>query len=285
MNQELKSLLEAKLGHIHEFQPVGGGDISKAYCLNTSFGRYFLKINETPEALNMFLIEKVGLETIVGAGSIKTPQVHLVDRWKNHAFLAMDFIESKNPTQKDFQQLGVQLAHLHQVRQTSYGGEQDNFISTLQQSNSLHDDWPAFYVFERLHPQIQLAQSQGLLFPGDIPEVERMEQICAMYLKADYPSLIHGDLWAGNFLIGIDGTPYLIDPATYYGHSLVDIAMSKLFGGFDPAFYDAYYKESSCPLITETQTDLYQLYYLLVHLNLFGPSYYRGVKKILDCHF
>lgn len=285
MNQELKSLLEDKIGPIHHFSSVGGGDISRAYHLNTASGQYFIKIHKAPDALRMFQVEKLGLESIADTGVIKTPRVFIVDWWNSLSFCVMDFIESKTPDHKDFQQLGVQLARLHRIRQSQYGWDQDNFIGTLEQSNKPHPDWPDFYVQERLHPQILLAQKNGFFTSDDVPVIRQMQRTCRMYLNAEYPSLIHGDLWGGNFLIGTDGTPYLIDPASYYGHYGVDIAMSQLFGGFDLAFYNAYYKESDNPPITQAQTDLYQLYYLLVHLNLFGRSYYSAVKKLIQKYF
>jgi fructosamine-3-kinase len=285
VNQELKSLLEEKLGPVQEFKPVAGGDISKAYHLSTSFGRYFVKILEASEAFDIFLLEKLSLEMIADTGTIKTPEIHFVDRLRNLSFLVMDFIESKTPNQKDYQQLGAQLAQMHQVRQTSYGWEQDNFIGTLQQSNKLHDEWPGFYVQERLQPQIQLAHSKRLLSSSDVPIIEQLHQTCKTHLQPAYPSLIHGDLWGGNFLIDTDSTPYLIDPATYFGHHYVDIAMSQLFGGFDVSFYAAYYEESIYPPISQEQKDLYQLYYLLVHLNLFGTSYHASVQRIIQKYF
>jgi fructosamine-3-kinase len=96
---------------------------------------------------------------------------------------------------------------------------------------------------------------------------------------------LHGDLWAGNYLISTDGTPYLIDPAAYYGHSLVDIAMSKLFGSFGQSFYDAYHEINPKSENYSQQIELYQLYYLLVHLNLFGSGYYSSVSSVLRKYF
>ena len=142
-----------------------------------------------------------------------------------------------------------------------------------------------FYIDERLLPQFDLAQSKGLLRSNEIPDKEIMKGNLNDLIKVVKPSLLHGDLWGGNFLIGKDGTPYLIDPAVYYGHHEVDIAMSKLFGGFGSAFYSAYYEVFPESSRINDRIEIYQLYYLLVHLNIFGSSYYGSVKQILNKYF
>ena len=285
MNQTLKSYLSEQLGTITKIVEIPGGDISTAYCATTASQQFFIKTNTANEGIGMFQTEKLGLEEIAATNSIRTPEVHLCGQSESISFLVMDYIKSKTPDAKNFQQLGIQMARLHQCHKKEYGWTKDNYIGVLPQSNQIMTDWVEFYVKNRLLPQMTLAKHRRFFDRKEVPELDKMMDICYQNLPSDIPCLLHGDLWAGNYLIDQDGIPYLIDPAVYYGHHQVDMAMSCLFGGFDEIFYDSYYDQLSTPWITETEKDLYQLYYLLVHLNLFGSAYYHSVRRILDKYF
>lgn len=233
----------------------------------------------------MFQAEQKGLQAIEKTQTVAVPHVYLVDSVENKSFLLMDFVESKRPDTSDFQRLGTQLAKLHQCTQTDFGFTGDNFIGSLPQSNTSHSNWAEFYWRERILPQLKMALNGRLLSKNEIPTEEKAIGVFNHIFGNVTPSLLHGDLWGGNYLIAADGTPYLIDPATYYGHSMVDIAMSKLFGGFGQSFYDAYHEIIPKTENYSQQIELYQLYYLLVHLNLFGSGYYSGVSSILRRYF
>jgi fructosamine-3-kinase len=181
--------------------------------------------------------------------------------------------------------LGKQLANLHLNKSKTFGFNTDNFIGTLTQSNTTHQNWVDFYIEERLAPQLKIAVQKQLLSTVEVPETNTMKLKTTAFFKDVEPSLLHGDLWSGNYLIATNGTPYLIDPASYYGHSEVDIAMSLLFGGFGSSFYEAYHAVIHEETHTKARIELYQLYYLLVHLNLFGSSYYHSVKRIINKYF
>ena len=271
--------------NINTIQTVSGGDISAAYLIQTKQNKYFLKVNSKAWALDMFKVEAQGLTAINNTKTIATPEVIAFDTFKNESFILLEYVESKRATSKDMELFGRQLGQLHQVSFQDFGFEDDNFIGSLHQSNKKHKIWNGFYIEERLNPQLKFARSKGLLNNSEIPETELMKTTCFHYFKNIKPSLLHGDLWSGNYLISDSGKPYLIDPATYYGHSEVDIAMSKLFGGFGTSFYDAYHEIIPKDEFTKNRIELYQLYYLLVHLNLFGSSYYGSVKSILNKYF
>ncbi|MDH5413052.1 MAG: fructosamine kinase family protein, partial [Flavobacteriaceae bacterium] len=285
--------LERNLNHIAEiicekikaFKPVSGGDISKAFLLVTSHNRYFLKVNNHQEALVMFQAEKLGLETIHNSNTIAVPQVFYCGTFEKQSLLLLEYIEPKSPEKKDFQKLGTKLASLHNISQTSFGFSSDNYIGRLFQSNKPHLNWEDFYCHERILPQLILAKTNGLLSNNEIPEIPSLLKALKDLSNNVTPSLLHGDLWSGNYIIATDGTPYLIDPAIYFGHNEVDIAMSKLFGGFDQSFYQTYEEYYPIDENSRARTDLYQLYYLLVHLNMFGNSYYGNVKGILSRYF
>lgn len=270
---------------IIEVKPITGGDISQAYQVSTSKQHFFLKQNTSAQARSMFEAEKQGLDSIAATKTIAVPQVFDVGLFKEQAYILMEYIEEKAGRAQDFKSLAHELAALHQVYHTQFGLEADNYIGSLTQSNAYHTNWTDFYLQERLLPQLELAQLKGLLSPKELPGSESMLEVLEPYFEGSRASLIHGDLWSGNFLFGIDGTPYLIDPAVYFGHHEVDIAMTQLFGGFPSSFYETYHDIHPKSNYTNTRIELYQLYYLLVHLNLFGSSYYKSVKRILDTYF
>ncbi len=280
--EHLSNLLESKIENI---QSVSGGDISSAYLVKTSSERFFLKVNNSSVALDMFLSEEKALNTIANTNTIATPRVLACNSFNNNSFLIMEYIEAKSPNSKDLELFGNQLAQLHQVTSTNFGFDSNNFIGSLHQRNQTHTNWNDFYTEERLIPQFDLAKSKSLINSNEIPDKEYLKEKCLPHFKNVTPSLLHGDLWSGNYLISTSGMPYLIDPALYFGHSEVDIAMSKLFGGIGRAFYDSYHNIIPKDEYTEDRIQLYQLYYLLVHLNLFGSSYYSSVKNIMKNYF
>ncbi len=282
----LLNYLAERIGEtITSYKPISGGDISNAFLVETNQNRFFLKANSQKEAYTMFVTEKKGLQIISQTNTIATPKVYYCGCYKSDAFLLMEYIEPKTPASKDLETLADHLASLHKTTASKFGLNQDNFIGNLPQSNKQHQGWAAFYFNERINPQLELAKSKGLLSINDLPKKQKIHRVLQELFQGITPSLLHGDLWSGNYLIAIDGTPYLIDPAVYYGHHEVDIAMSKLFGGFEPSFYQKYQEHFPFSEQTNARIDLYQLYYLLVHLNMFGSSYCNSVKRILTKYF
>ena len=285
MNTIIQHISELLKETIKGYKPISGGDISQALFIETSHNRYFLKANNKPDALQMFKTEAFGLKTIRNTQTISVPEVFYSGKVEDNAFILLEFIESKPASNDDFERLGQQLAKMHQITSEAFGFSDDNFIGSLTQSNRSHDSWIDFYINERLYPQFELALFKGLLRSTESPSQQCIKSSLLDLMKGITPSLLHGDLWGGNFLISNDGNPYLIDPAVYYGHHEVDIAMSKLFGGFGSSFYRTYHEVFPKTPETITRIEIYQLYYLLVHLNIFGSSYYSSVKKILDTYF
>ncbi len=265
---------------------LSGGDISQAFLLETGSGRFFCKVNQDSSAHAFFVAEKEGLEAISKTNTIAVPQVLLCEESDFGAFMLMEYIEPGDATSMDMALFGRQLGALHLAYGAgSYGWNTDNFIGSLPQSNQKYTDWNVFYSKERLLPQFMLAKDRMLLRSPEIPSETALLKTCQNLFPETKPSLLHGDLWSGNYLISKNGTPYLIDPAVYFGHHEVDIAMTRLFGGFGPDFYGAYAERFPEVGGESARTDLYQLYYLLVHLNLFGKSYYSSVSSILKKYF
>ncbi len=278
--EHLSKLLGSK---IVSYKPVTGGDISQAFLLELKDTRLFLKLNSA-DLLPMFQAEQKGLKAIRDTNTLTVPKVLESGSFQQYSYLIMEYIEHKPANEAESRKLGTQLAAMHQHTHTLFGWEQDNYIGSLSQSNTQHTDWGSFYLTERIMPQLQLAATKGIHLM-DEKQQETMYKVCSELFFDVKPSLLHGDLWGGNYLVTADGTPYLIDPAVYYGHYEVDLAMTRLFGGFSSAFYESYYEICPPQEHQQERIEIYQLYYLLVHLNLFGDSYYHSVKRILDRYF
>lgn len=256
---------------------VSGGCISRTLRLEFESGlRAFLKwapVSEHPESL--FTEEARSLQELARTKTLRLPAVLDVQCGVDENSLLLEWLEPGKKERASQQALGRGLAALHQHHtHHHYGWEADNFIGSLPQSNRRHADWPTFWREERLWPQLERAA-----FQLEHAQRRRLEQVAeaAHDILADATpdgaSLLHGDLWSGNVHFMAGGIPALIDPASYNGHREVDLAMSRLFGGFDQEFYDAYEEAWPCAPGWQQRTAMYQLYYLLVHINLFGGSY------------
>lgn len=234
----------------------------------------------------MFLAEKTGLDALSKIKAIAVPKVLFCEKLVVGGFILMEYIEPKTAAKDAMELFGHQLAALHSNANTEqFGWEADNFIGSLQQSNQRHFHWSDFYVQERLLPQIRLARDTNRFSNKEIPAEAILLKTCESLFPEINPSFLHGDLWNGNYLIAQNGTPYLIDPAVYFGHHEVDIAMTRLFGRFDSIFYNAYSEHFPNVGGEKERIEIYQLYYLLVHLNLFGGSYKSSVMRILKQYF
>ncbi len=265
--------------------PVSGGDISLAFKIDLEGEPLFCKYHKGTQGFAMLQAEKTGLETIAATGSIKTPRVLHLGKLENSACLLLEYVERGHPSEKSMAHFGEQLAILHSCKHNSFGFDTDNFIGSLPQSNASKKTWHEFYTTERLSPQIRMAYDKGLLSREEVPGDNLMEARLRDFCSETQPSLIHGDLWGGNYLISTKGEAYLIDPSVSYAHPGMDLAMSRLFGGFSPSFYSGYESAANYVIPDQEEIELYQLYYLLVHLNLFGVSYAASVKRILRRFF
>ena len=267
---------------------IFGGDINEAYglCLNDGT-KVFLKTN-TVEHAGFFTAEQHGLAAIAKTGTISTPAVYGsgIDPEKHCSYLMMEFLESARPAADAWERFAAELSAMHQadtnafVPGGSYGFWEDNYIGAGRQKNNADQSWVSFYRKCRLQPQIEKASHYF-----DAKQRKRFGQLLDRlgdYLpEPDHPSLLHGDLWSGNVICGNDGKLWLIDPAVYVGHAEADLAMTELFGGFPALFYECYARQAGLDVGYEQQRDLYQLYHLLNHLNLFGSSYLAAVLNFL----
>lgn len=262
-------------------RPVGGGDISAAWRLETGDGAVFLKTGPA-SSRDMFSAEAEGLEALAGPGVIRVPEVIAYGASDDTSFVAIEWLDLGTPTRDAEARLGERLAALHRSTAARFGWHRDNTIGLTPQHNDASDDWVAFFREHRLGFQLRLAADNG--FTGALQEDgARLMRRLPIFFDAYTPeaSLLHGDLWAGNWACCDDG-PVIFDPAVYYGDRETDLAMTRLFGGFGRAFYEAY--ESAWPLRPghRERCDLYQLYHVLNHLNLFGSGYLGRAQALIQ---
>lgn len=260
---------------------VSGGSINRAAKISTNRGDLFLKWNNNAPD-DFFEKEADGLKRLDSAETaLLIPNVISSGNPKDGrpGYLLMEFIEEGRSG--DSFEFGRNLSKMHQTNADQFGLEVDNYIGSLPQSNNRHDNWINFFVKERIIPQIQMAVDSGKLSSGIFQNWERLSTKLNEIFPSAKSSLLHGDLWGGNYLFNSEGKAVLIDPAVYYGHPEMDLAFTKMFGGFSGDFYEGY--ESETPLAPgfSKRVPIYNLYPLLVHVNLFGGHYISQFNSIL----
>lgn len=271
---------------VEKTRRVSGGDINDACELVLTDGtRLFMKSN-AGQTETFFAAEAAGLSAIARTKTIGTPRLFCTGTDKKKPFLLMEFIERKSSIPAYWEVFAQELAAMHRadtadfVRDGTYGFSDDNFIGSRDQRNTGYDSWPAFFRDCRLEPQFRSASRY--FSAGEQKLIGRLlERVEELLVEPEHPSLLHGDLWSGNVMTGNDGKAWLIDPAAYVGSAEADLAMTELFGGFSRSFYEAYHEAASLPDGYEDRRDLYNLYHLLNHLNLFGRSYLSSVKRVI----
>ena len=262
--------------------PCAGGCIHRAHRLQTKTGEYFIKWNEE-NALEEFKTEAEGLQTLAKQGQVRTPHVYGYGLSQNKAYLLLAYLEAGQIQADAWQQLGRQLAGLHQCTHTAHGFHTDNYLARQPQSNPWTPIGADFYRTHRLQPQVAQAHKLGHLSRKEMANFECLyERLPILWGDEEPPALVHGDLWKGNIHLAQEGYFALIDPAIYYGHRAADWALITLFGGFPPEFQQAYNEIYPLPPDWEARLPLHQLYPLLIHLNLFGPSYLASIQQILN---
>lgn len=251
---------------------VGGGDISAAWRVATRDGFVFLKTAMASD-IEMFSAERDALAVLAAGNEIRVPAPLALGSDGKTSLLALQWLELGGATEQTGRHFGRALASLHRVTAAEFGWPRSNFIGRTPQPNRRSKDWPEFFREQRLRFQLDLAARQG--HRGELQTLgawvcENLAALFHNYRPA--ASLLHGDLWGGNWA-ACDGEPVIFDPASYYGDRETDLAMTRLFGGFPPEFYEAY--EQSWPLApgAADRVALYQLYHVLNHLNLFGSGY------------
>lgn len=262
-----------------ELQTVGGGCIHQAGMFRFENDKYFVKWNHN--ASSMFETEAKGLKLLGSTSSLFVPEVIGHGTAGAVDYLCLAYVETGSAKNNFWQTFGASLAQLHQNTSITFGLDHDNYIGSLIQHNKVEGDWIKFFIDQRLTPQLKMAESKGLIEKQLISKFEILFSKLCELIPEERPALLHGDLWSGNFLVGIHGQPVIFDPAVYYGHREAEMAFTKLFGGFDLALYQTYQEIYPLQQGYEERTELFNLYPLLVHVNLFGSSYLDGIRRTL----
>jgi fructosamine-3-kinase len=287
--QQIKELLKDRLSkHLGtaissvELSSVGGGSINDTYRVIVNTGtKFFLKLNSTAALPLLFEKEKNGLTFLAAQKTMLIPGVLLCETNENDQWLLLEWIEGGIRTESFWKKFGEQLAQLHHISQDQFGFMEDNYMGALPQANTFTSDWINFFIHYRLHPQIELARNKNLLDKSHIHSFEILFKKLDKLFAVEKPALLHGDLWSGNFMCNDQSQPVLIDPAVYFGHRSMDLAMTTLFGGFDKPFYEAYQYHFPLPGNYREQWEVCNLYPLLIHLNLFGQGYLPDIISTL----
>ena len=281
---EVKNNIEQRLDDkIESVRSITGGCISDSSIIRLSSGKkYFLKVNpDVPK--DMFTKEANGLSEIARSKSIRVPVVKLV----GEKFILMECIEGNSKTKNIYEDFGISFAMMHKFEGTSFGFYEDNYIGSTIQKNMPSDEeknnWITFYFNKRLLFQFKLAEKNGYvdsLFRKYFNQIENKIELI-LRSENEKPCLLHGDLWAGNYIVDENGRACLLDPAVYYGNREADLAMTKIFGGFTNEFYKSYNEFYRLKDGYDFRENIYKLYHVMNHLNLFGSGYYQQALSLM----
>lgn len=263
-------------------RPVSGGCINEAWCLEDGDHRYFVKLNEASLA-DMFAAESAGLSAVRETSAILCPAPLCHGSDGDRSWLVLDYLDLSSPRGNTSARLGEHLAAMHRQTRDSFGFDRDNYIGATRQSNSPEGDWVEFLSQQRIGFQLDLAHRNGA--PDRVLDSgRRLQEGLSGFFEgySPVPSLLHGDLWGGNWGATPAGEPVIFDPAVYYGDREADLAMTELFGGFDERFYQSYRQSWSLDPGYETRKVLYNLYHILNHFNLFGGGYAAQAQGMID---
>jgi len=277
--EEVRESIEQRLDcDVATAHPVGGGCINECAIVRTNKGSYFAKWNDAHAFPGMFEAEERGLSLMSSTKTVKVPAVYFTESSNALSWIVMQALETGGRRKNFWEEFGRSLARLHRHTSNTFGLDHDNYIGSLPQANTPATTWSEFFADHRLQPQFRTAVDNGRL-SGELGS--HLDRLCARLTEMfpnEPPALLHGDLWNGNFITGPDGHAWLIDPAVYYGHREMDLGMTRLFGGFDERFHDAYHEEFPLGESWEARVEVCNLYPLLVHVNLFGGGYAGSVE-------
>lgn len=283
-----ESILFQVLGRpveVIETQFLSGGDINTSAQVFSSEGVFFIKWNHaqqtTAEWPTMFEAEALGLDLLRQTDALFVPNVIGYGQQLDKSYLILEYIDPGAPAKTYWETLGQSLAVIHSHTQPTFGLHFNNYIGSLPQNNQSASSGVEFFFEHRLLPQAGLALYKGLLTKQTYDALFRLRDRLPDLLPTERPALLHGDLWSGNVMVTETGQPALIDPAVYYGLRESDVAFTKLFGGFADRFYEAYHEAFPLESGFNERIAIYNLYPLLVHVNLFGSGYVSGVERVL----
>ena len=282
--EKIKARIEEKLrSKIKSISSISGGCISDAFKITIDNGtNFFLKYNLTASN-DMFIKEANGLKELAKPNAIRIPEALCFDE----DYILLEYLSTGSRKKNFFKEFGQSFAEMHKFTSDSFGFYEDNYIGSNPQINIPNakekNDWVSFYFNKRILFQLQLAEKLGNSTDALSKGISKLENKIDGIIgeSTEKPSLLHGDLWSGNYMVDENGDAVLIDPAVYYGHREADLGMTKLFGGFSSEFYKAYNETFQLEDGYDYRENIYKLYHVLNHLNLFGGGYYSQALSLI----
>ena len=265
---------------IADTRSVSGGCINQGYKINSDHTEYFVKLNDVSQ-VEMFAAEALGLKQMHATGTITVPQPICWGTAENSSYIVLQWLDLGRGNNSSWTEMGRQLAAMHREgKKDRFGWSCNNTIGSTPQLNTWMDNWADFFAEQRIGYQLKLAQRRG----GNFSDLNKVVDAVRNKLADRQPqaSLLHGDLWSGNAAITTDGAPVILDPATYYGDREADLAMTELFGGFPSAFYNGYNQAWQLDSGYRQRKNIYNLYHVLNHFNLFGGGYANQARRTID---
>ena len=259
---------------------IAGGSINRSFYVKAGVKEFFIKLNKNASP-DFFQRESEGLTELKKSGSFRIPQVITFGEFEETKFLLTEYITPSLSAHNYWDLAGRNLAKLHSVTSPVYGFHADNYIGALQQKNTTASNWIDFFIRNRIECQLDLAEKRTNI-TRIRTSFEKLFKILPQRLNTEPASLLHGDLWSGNIIVDEKGEPCLVDPAVYFGNREVDLAMTTLFGGFEQEFYQSYQEVFPLERGYKERFEIYNLYPLLVHYNLFGGSYLSSVEGTVN---
>jgi len=285
MWQAIEQGISSALGEafrVLDTRPVSGGGVYETVCLQGKNQSFFVKLNNV-EMLAMFAAEAAGLAAIRASGTLRAPNPVACGVSGGKSWLALEHIVFGPQPPSASVRLGTQLAEIHRSTADAFGWERDNTIGSTPQPNPWTENWVSFLQHYRIGSQLTLARGNGLPSNTIAGAEKLLEALPALFTHYHpEPSLLHGDLWGGNWATDTHGEPVIFVPAVYFGDRETDLAMTELFGGFDSGFYRAYNEAWPLDPGYQTRKPLYQLYHVLNHFNLFGGAYAGQAGTLID---
>ena len=276
LNEIIKTELNEDL---ISFNNLSGGSINNVYRCSTEHHQFVIKLNDALKYPLMFEKEEKGL-ALLNLSNFRIPNVINTGIYQNKSYLILEHINNTGNTINEIK-LGTRLAEMHQITTDSFGLDHDNYIGSIPQINNKESVWTTFYQSMRLEPLVKKGFDSGSIENKSLRLFEKIYKELDHLIPIEPPSLVHGDLWQGNIICDEKSSPVLIDPAVYYGHREIDLAMLLLFGNISQDTIEVYNNIYPLDKHWQERIDIHQLYPILVHLILFGGSYYESAQKIL----
>jgi len=276
--------LEEKLPELGAFkgsQSLSGGDINQALKLEFTKHSVFVKHNLGTALPQMFEKEAAALGVLAEKSPFTIPAPIATGQLGNQSYLVLEYLEARTKSATFWRDFGSWLAEMHRAKQNYFGFSTWNYMGKLRQENTETENWSQFFAAQRIEPQVRLARDNGYFNRNFSVQIDRLLSRLENLVPQEAPALVHGDLWSGNYLVGPQGEPALIDPALHYGHREADLAMMHLFGGFPIEVFEAYHQSFPLENAWRDRIQLHNLYPVLVHVNLFGGSYVQQAESIV----